>query len=71
MPGGSLEVRQNSLNGQLITLEAILRYRELKDEVNGVAFKRRIAEILAVSIKRLWGSKPPMTLRTGVRTSSC
>jgi single-strand DNA-binding protein len=39
--------------GQLITLEGILRYREVEDDVNGTTFKHRIAEIHAVSIKRL------------------
>jgi single-strand DNA-binding protein len=39
--------------GQLITLEGILRYREVGDEANGVTFKHRIAEIHAVSMKRL------------------
>ena len=39
--------------GQLITLEGVLRYREVGDEANGVTFKHRIAEIHAVSMKRL------------------
>ena len=39
--------------GQLLTLEGILRYREVEDEVKGVTFKHRIAEIHAVSIKGL------------------
>jgi single-strand DNA-binding protein len=39
--------------GQLITLEGILRYREVEDDVEGVAFKHRIAEIHAISMKRL------------------
>ena len=39
--------------GQLVTLEGILRYREVEDEVKGVIFKHRIAEIHAISIKRL------------------
>jgi single-strand DNA-binding protein len=39
--------------GQLITLEGILRYREVEDEVNGTTFKHRIAEVHAISIKRL------------------
>jgi Single-stranded DNA-binding protein len=39
--------------GQLVTLEGILRYREVEDEVKGVTFKHRIAEIHAISIKRL------------------
>jgi single-stranded DNA-binding protein len=40
-------------NGQLVILEGILRYREVEDEVKGTTFKRRIAEIHAISIKRL------------------
>ncbi|MBB5060608.1 single-strand DNA-binding protein [Granulicella aggregans] len=39
--------------GQLITLEGILRYREVEDEVEGAKFKHRIAEIHAISMKRL------------------
>jgi single-strand DNA-binding protein len=39
--------------GQLLTLEGILRYREVEDEVKGGTFKHRIAEIHAVSMKRL------------------
>ena len=39
--------------GQLITLEGILRYREVEDDVKGTAFKHRIAEVHAVSMKRL------------------
>jgi single-strand DNA-binding protein len=39
--------------GQLVTLEGILRYREVEDEIKGVTFKHRIAEIHAVSMKRL------------------
>ena len=39
--------------GQLITLEGILRYREVQDDVEGAKFKHRIAEIHAVSIKGL------------------
>ena len=39
--------------GQLITLEGILRYREVEDEVKGTTFKHRIAEIHAISMKRL------------------
>src|ERR1700758_236796 len=38
--------------GQLITLEGILRYRE-GDEVKGTTFKHRIAEVDAISMKRL------------------
>jgi len=39
--------------GQLLALEGVLRYREVGDEANGVTFKHRIAEIHAVSMKRL------------------
>jgi single-strand DNA-binding protein len=39
--------------GQLVTLEGILRYREVEDEVKGNTFKHRIAEIHAISMKRL------------------
>ena len=38
--------------GQLVTLEGILRYRE-GDEVKGTTFKHKIAEIHAISMKRL------------------
>jgi single-strand DNA-binding protein len=41
------------LKGQLITLEGILRYREVEDEVNGTTFMHRIAEVHAISLKRL------------------
>jgi single-strand DNA-binding protein len=39
--------------GQLITLEGILRYREVTEDVESVPFKHRIAEIHAISMKRL------------------
>ena len=39
--------------GQLVTLEGTLRYREVEDEVKGTTFKHRIAEIHAISMKRL------------------
>jgi single-strand DNA-binding protein len=39
--------------GQLITLEGTLRYREVKNEVEGTTFKHRIAEVHATSMKRL------------------
>jgi hypothetical protein len=39
--------------GQLVTLEGILRYREVEDEVKGTTFKHRIAEVHATSMKRL------------------
>jgi single-strand DNA-binding protein len=39
--------------GQLITLEGVLRYREVEDDVKGTPFKHRIAEIHAISMKRL------------------
>jgi single-strand DNA-binding protein len=49
----SLEVRADSPEGQLVTLEGIFRYHEVEDEVNGTTFKHRIAEIHAISMKRL------------------
>ena len=39
--------------GQLITLEGVIRYREVVEDVEGVKFKHRIAEIHAISMKRL------------------
>jgi single-strand DNA-binding protein len=39
--------------GQLVTLEDILRYREVEDDVKGTTFKHRIAEVHATSMKRL------------------
>jgi single-strand DNA-binding protein len=39
--------------GQFVTLEGILRYREVEDEVEGTTFKHRVAEIHAISMKRL------------------
>jgi|ERR1700678_2617369 single-strand DNA-binding protein len=39
--------------GQLITLEGVLRYREVEEELKGVTFKHRIAELHATSMKRL------------------
>ena len=39
--------------GKLVTLEGILRYRQVTEDVEGRPFKHRIAEIHAVSIKRL------------------
>ena len=39
--------------GQLITLEGTLRYREVTEDVGGHPFKHRIAEIHAISMKRL------------------
>ena len=54
MPGGiSLSSPRLSRRGQLITLEGILRYREVEDEVKGITFKHRIAEVHAISMKRL------------------
>ena len=44
---------RNLQKGQLVTLEGILRYREVEDEVQGVTFKHRIAEVHAISMKRL------------------
>ena len=34
-------------------MEGVLRYREVEDEIKGVTFKHRIAEIHAISMKRL------------------
>jgi single-strand DNA-binding protein len=34
-------------------LEGVLRYREVEDEVNGTTFEHRIAEVHAISMKRL------------------
>jgi single-strand DNA-binding protein len=39
--------------GQLITLEGTLRYREVEDEIEGTTFKHRIAEVHAITMKRL------------------
>jgi single-strand DNA-binding protein len=39
--------------GQLITLEGTLRYREYEEEVHGLTVKHRVAEIHALSMKRL------------------
>ena len=39
--------------GQLITLEGVLRYREVVEDVEGAKFKHRIAELHAISVKRL------------------
>ena len=39
--------------GQLITLEGTLRYREVTEDVEGVPYKHRLAEIHAISMKRL------------------
>ena len=39
--------------GQLITLEGVLRYRGVVEDVEGAKFKHRIAEIHAISMKRL------------------
>ena len=39
--------------GQLITLEGTLRSREVTEDVEGVPYKHRLAEIHAISMKRL------------------
>jgi single-strand DNA-binding protein len=39
--------------GQLVAVEGVLRYREVEDEVKGTTFKHRIAEIHAISMRRL------------------
>jgi single-strand DNA-binding protein len=56
--------------GQLITLEGVLRYREVEDEIKGVTFKHRIAEIHAIRVSGFRRSRPPMILRMGPTTSS-
>jgi hypothetical protein len=48
-----LEVRQDAPEGAACHPGGVLRYREVEDEVNGVTFNHRIAEIHAVSMKRL------------------
>jgi single-strand DNA-binding protein len=54
MPGGiSRSSPKLTRRGQLITLEDTLRYREVEDEVKGATFKHRVAEIHAISMKRL------------------
>jgi single-strand DNA-binding protein len=44
---------RNLQKGQLITLEGTLKYREVTEDVEGASFKHRIAEIHAISLKRL------------------
>jgi single-strand DNA-binding protein len=39
--------------GQLITLEGKLQYREYEEDVHGLTVKHRVAEIHAVTLKRL------------------
>jgi single-strand DNA-binding protein len=39
--------------GQLVAREGILRHREVEDDIKGTAYKHRIAEIHAISMKRL------------------
>jgi single-strand DNA-binding protein len=39
--------------GQLVTLEGVLRYREVEEDVKGITFKHQIAEVHAISMKRL------------------
>jgi single-strand DNA-binding protein len=48
-PGPDDETEEEAEEG---TLEGILRYRE-GDEVKGTTFKHRIAEVHAISLKRL------------------
>ena len=43
--------------GQLITLEGVLRYREVIEDAEGAKFKHRIAEIHAISMKRAFQSR--------------
>jgi single-strand DNA-binding protein len=56
--------------GQLITLEGILRCREVEDEVKGTPFKHRIAEIHAISMRRLSKVEAAEILRTEPTTNS-
>jgi len=44
---------RNLQKGQLVSVEGTLRYREVQDDVEGTPFKHRIAEIHAISMKRL------------------
>ncbi len=53
MPGGIFRSSRTLQKGQLVTLEGTLRYREVEDEVKGTTFKHRIAEVHAISMKRL------------------
>ena len=48
-----LQVRQDPPKGAAHTLKGVLRYREVVKDVEGAKFKHRIAEILAISMKRL------------------
>jgi hypothetical protein len=43
----------NTPEGQLITLEGTLKYREVEEDVEGAKFKHRIAEVHATGMKRL------------------
>jgi single-strand DNA-binding protein len=58
--------------GQLITLEGTLRHREVEveDDVKGRSFKHRIAEIHAISMKRLSKLEAADDPRTEPTTSS-
>ena len=49
----SLEFARTLQKGQLVTLEGNLRYPEVTEDAEGVPFKHRIAEIRAISMKRL------------------
>ena len=51
--------------GQLITLDGILRYREVEDEVKGVAFSTGSQRYTSSASSGSRRSKPPMILRTG------
>ena len=48
----------NLQKGQLITLEGNFRYREYEEDVHGLTVKHRVAEIHAISIKRLSQTEP-------------
>ena len=54
MPGGiSRSSPRRSRRGSSSPSKGTLRYREVEDEVEGTRFKHRIAEIHAISMKRL------------------
>jgi len=44
---------RNLQKGQLVSVEGKLKYREVESDVEGTPFKHTIAEIQAISMKRL------------------
>jgi len=71
MPGGiSRSSPKPSIKGQFVHPGRHSRYREVEDEVKGTTFKHRIAEIHAISMKRLSKVEALMILRTELTTSS-